>query len=270
MATYAIGDIQGCYDEFRHLLDNIHFNSTDRLWLVGDVINRGPRSLQTLRFIRNELADQAIMVLGNHEIYALAAFHKIVSHDEKNTFYEIFDAPDAEELLYWIRNRPLVHYDPSLRAIMTHAGIPPVWNLTDTLTYANEIAEQIRSEDYVELLTRIFGQFPTDWDANRKGWQHYRYLVDGLTRLRFCTPEGTLDVKTKGGLSSAPQGYYPWFQCPGRKPVDADIIFGHWSALRGIHLDGIYGIDTGCVWGGRLTALRLEDKVRFSVQGWVR
>lgn len=265
MATYAIGDIQGCYDGLQRLLEHVDFNpSDDYLWLVGDIINRGPHSLKTLRFIK-ALDSRATMVLGNHEIYALAAFHNIVSHDPNNTFYEIFKAANCDELLHWLRHRPLAHFDASHNALMVHAGVPPIWSLNETLGYSKELEEALRSDDYVTLIREVFGNHPTEWTENLQGWRRYRYLIDGLTRIRFCTPQGTLDVKTKGGLDDAPTGYYPWFHCPQRKPIEADIVFGHWSTLGGYIENNLYGLDTGYIWGGSLTALRLEDKKVFQI-----
>lgn len=266
MTDYAIGDIQGCYDELQTLLELIEFDSSqDRLWLVGDIINRGPHSLKTLRFVKN-LGNRAITVLGNHEIYAMAAFHNIVHYDPGNTFYEIFEAPDCDELLHWMRHRPLLYYEKENNAVMVHAGIPPVWNLHDALNYARELETALRNDQYVTLLREVFGNHPTYWDQHLQGWQYYRYLIDGLTRIRFCTPTGTLDVKSKGGLRDAPEQYYPWFQVPGRKKISTDIIFGHWSTLKGHIKPPLYGLDTGCIWGGPLTALRLNDKKIFQTQ----
>ena len=259
MATYAIGDIQGCYDELRQLLDRLAFDpARDRLWLTGDLVNRGPHSLEVLRFVRG-LGEQAITVLGNHDLHLLALWQNRHRHF-KNTdsLTPILCADDGDELLDWLRQQPLMHYDAQLDIAMIHAGLPPQWDRDTALSCAAEVEQVLRGEDFHEFMQHMYGNKPTRWSDKLTGWDRLRFIVNCLTRLRFCTPAGKLDFKHKGqpGLDEGGK-HLPWFQVPGRKSRNIPIVFGHWSTLGLYQQDNVHAIDTGCLWGGQLTALDL-------------
>ena len=266
MATYAIGDIQGCYETLRILLRKIEFKpEKDTLWFVGDLVNRGPQSLQTLRFIRS-LGERAVVVLGNHDLH-LIRLHLCdnVKCKNKDTLHEVLTAPDAAELIDWLRHKPLMHVEGNYA--MVHAGILPQWTLTQARALAGEVETELAAPigQTREFLTGIWGNEPSHWDNRLSGIARQRVILNAFTRLRFCMPDGGMDFDSKGGITSAPDGYMPWFSHPLRQPAAQCIVFGHWSAL-GLYLDhGVAGLDTGCVWGRRLTAMRLEDRRIFHV-----
>ena len=260
MATYAIGDIQGCYNELRQLLQQLDFDpQRDRLWLTGDLVNRGPHSLEVLRFVRG-LGESAITVLGNHDLHLLALWQNRHRHF-KNTesLAPILCAPDSEELLNWLRMQPLMHYDSGLGISMIHAGLPPQWDRETALECASEVEKVLRGEDFHEFMQHMYGNKPARWSYRLTGWDRLRFIVNCFTRLRFCTANGKLDFKYKGqpGEDEGSE-HLPWFQVPGRKSRDSTIVFGHWSTLGLYQRDGVHAIDTGCLWGGQLTALQLE------------
>lgn len=263
MSTYAIGDLQGCYDELQALLAHIAFDpAKDRLWFAGDLVNRGPKSLEVLRFIRN--LPNAIVVLGNHDIYLLhlAGGHPFKDH----TLYEVLNAPDCEEIIDWLRKQPLLHYDPELNYVMTHAGILPEWSLSQAQAYAHEVEMVLQRDDYREYLQHLEGNEPNQWHPNLSGYDRIRFIVNAFTRMRFCTLDGKLDFVHTGKIGSQPDGLFAWFQIPNRAIGDIPIVFGHWAALEGkVEIDNTFGLDTGCVWGNALTAMRLEDRELFSV-----
>lgn len=268
MATYAIGDIQGCFTQLQQLLTKIQFNpDNDKLWFTGDLVNRGHESLHTLRFIKKMAENhQALTILGNHDLHLLAVHANIRPLKQKDTFHDILDAPDADELLYWLRQQPLLHYDEKLDYVMVHAGIPPHWTLEQATHYQNEIQEVLKGKHYKKLLEHMYSETPIAVDAMVSTWDRYRMIIDYFTRMRFCTQEGELHLKQKGVLSEQPEGYYPWFRVPGRVNSSLRIIFGHWAALKGeIEDTNIFALDTGCIWGNCLTAMRLEDQQHFSV-----
>lgn len=263
MPTYVIGDIQGCYQEFRQLLSSIQFDrNTDTLWFTGDLVNRGPQSLEVLRFVSK--LNKVICVLGNHDLTLLALAHtqvKIKSHN-LNT---ILSAPDRDELLTWLRGRPLIYHDDKNNYVLVHAGIPPQWTVEQASQYAREVEQLLQGPRYQELLSNMFGNFPIQWDSNLSGWDRYRYIINALTRLRFCDLEGNLDLKYKGRIDEAPSHLVPWFKVSNRLSKTQKILFGHWAALQGqADEPNIFPLDTGCVWGGCLTALRLDDNKIFS------
>lgn len=271
MATYAIGDVHGCFPELLKLLDLIKFDSNkDTLWFTGDLINRGKRSLEILRFVKS-LGDKAIMVLGNHEIYTLfLQYHqhllKKFPHIE-----EIFAAQDSNELLNWLKFRPVLHYDAVSNFVLVHAGLPPEWDLNLALALAHELEEALRSDNNAEFLLHIEGNKPNKWDEKLTGIDRLRYIVNALTRMRFSTLDGRLNLTCSAKIGLQPKNCVPWFQVPNRKNKNLKIIFGHWAALEGLVGEaGVYAIDTGCVWGGSLTALRLEDEKRFAVKSFER
>ena len=260
MATYAIGDIQGCYDELQRLLDKLHFDpASDRLWLTGDLVNRGPQSLEVLRLVKG-LGEKAVTVLGNHDLHLLALWQNHHRHFKVNdTLADIFTAPDGEELLHWLRCQPLLHYDAELDFAMLHAGLPPQWNLEQAQACAHEVESVLRGEKFHEFLGHMYGNKPARWSETLSGWDRLRFIVNCLTRLRFCTPDGTLDFRHKGSPDGQEgNAHLPWFSLPQRKSRNTPIVFGHWSTLGLYQGDNVHAIDTGCLWGGTLTALQLE------------
>jgi bis(5'-nucleosyl)-tetraphosphatase (symmetrical) len=262
MATYAIGDIQGCCDEFEALLARLRFDPTrDRLWLTGDLVNRGPRSLEVLRLVKR-LGSAAITVLGNHDLHLLAAAltpgEKLKPHD---TLGPILSAPDRDELLKWLRSLPLLHHDAKLGYTMLHAGLPPQWDLATAQSCAHELERALRDDKRcIELFTHMYGDKPNRWSDDLRGFDRLRFITNCLTRLRFCRTDGTLELKYKGTIDSAPKGVVPWFRAPQRRSRDLHIVCGHWSALGYHDGDGVLSIDTGCVWGERLCAIRLDQR----------
>lgn len=270
MATYAIGDIHGCLEELEDLLSLVNFDkSKDKLWLVGDLVNRGKNSLGVLRFIYN-LGDNAIVVLGNHDLYLLYLFSLQNNKellDKFPKFEPISQAKDRNELLHWLRKRPLLHYDQSLNYVMTHAGLPPQWGIDEAILYSKEVEQALHGEKHIDFLHHIEGNKPDKWEDSLVGYDRLRCIVNYLTRMRFCDINGHLNLSCKAQLGSQPQNYMPWFKVPWRKNKNVKIIFGHWAALSGITDEpSIFALDTGCVWGKTLTAMRLEDGVFFSVK----
>lgn len=265
MATYAIGDIQGCLEPFQCLLKEIEFNpSNDRLWLAGDLINRGPDTLATLRFLY-QLRDSITIVLGNHDLHFIAVYYRLRKRGKNDTLDELLNAPDCAGLVYWLLQQRLVHHDPHLNFTMVHAGIPPQWSLSEALERAREVESVLRSDKVEYFLANMYGNIPSRWDDNLVGADRLRLITNYFTRMRFCSAEGELELQTKESADAAPPGFAPWFSYQTRKTRDEKIIFGHWAALEGrTDEKNIYALDTGCVWGGALTALRLEDESRFS------
>lgn len=256
MAVYAIGDIQGCYDELRGLLDQIEFDPRqDHLWFAGDLVNRGPQSLQTLRFVR---ALDATAVLGNHDLHLLAAACDARQLKRKDTLGAILDAPDAAELLEWLRCRPLLHHDATLGYSMIHAGLPPQWDLATALACAAEVEQVLRGSDHAAFFAEMYGNEPACWSPSLKGTARLRFITNCFTRLRFCYSDGRLALEEKGPPGSQPATLVPWFEAPGRRSADMRILFGHWSTLGAYDAPGIHALDTGCLWGGALTAMRID------------
>ncbi len=259
MATYAVGDVQGCYDELRAALDQVAFDPVeDRLWFVGDLVNRGPKSLEVLRFVRG-LGENAISVLGNHDLHllALAAGRKLPG--EKDTFGEVMAAPDHDELIDWLRHRPLMHYDPILEFALLHAGLPPQWTTTQALLRAREVEQVLRSDDHVAFFAEMYGNKPKRWSDDLQGMDRLRFITNCFTRLRFVAPDGRLLLKEKGPPGSVREpGALPWFDHPQRASRGTRIVFGHWSTLGYAARNNVWAIDTGCLWGGALTLLRLD------------
>lgn len=267
MATYAIGDIQGCDDEFARLLDLLRFDpARDRLWLVGDLVNRGPKSLRVLRRVK-ALGDAAIVVLGNHDLHLLAlACSNSESRKSKDTLDDILTAPDRDELLAWLRTRPMLHHDAKLNYTMVHAGLAPQWDLAQAQGCARELESQLRDEDASrELFANMYGDRPNRWSDSLSGFERLRFITNCLTRLRFCHSDGTLELKYKGRIDQAPGNLYPWFRAPNRRTRDARIVCGHWSALGFHRENGVMSIDTGCVWGQQLCAIDLEKEAATPV-----
>jgi bis(5'-nucleosyl)-tetraphosphatase (symmetrical) len=260
MATYAIGDIQGCFDALQLLLEKIAFDPhNDTLWFAGDLVNRGNKSLATLRFIKN-LGNSAISVLGNHDLtlLALAEGNKKLKH---HTLDAILMAPDCDELIHWLRYRPLLHHDKKLAYTMIHAGLPPQWTLKKAQQYAHELEQILQGDQYSAFIANMFGNKPNKWHSDLNGWERLRFITNSFTRIRYCKPKGKLNFTDKGILGSQKKGYIPWYEVPKRKTANDKIIFGHWSTLFGLTSHpNVYALDTGCLWGGSLTAMRLEGK----------
>ena len=273
MATYAIGDIQGCYDELQALLALINYKpEQDQLWLAGDLVNRGPKSLEVLRFASQ--TPNIICVLGNHDLHLLALAHNLLAKHKSHTLDNILNAPDRDKLINWLRRQPLLYYDPYLNYTMTHAGLAPQWTLAQAQQYAEEVQAVLRSEHYPELLANMYGDYPDQWDNNLTGWERLRVIINYFTRMRFCDPEGRMDMHEKGSITKASAIKIPWFQVPSRVNKNINIIFGHWaSLLRGNNnalninplAPHLYPLDGGCIWGGDLIAMRLEDRQFFNL-----
>lgn len=272
MSDYAIGDIQGCYNQLMALLDHIQFNEKeDRLWFVGDLVNRGPQSLDVLRFIK-ELPIPAKITLGNHDLHLLALIFEVnVWKNKDDTLKPILDADDRDELGHWLRMQPFLHYDESLKVVMTHAGMPPIWSLTEAALKAAELHLALSTDSYRFYLESMYGNQPHYWSDELAEMDKLRLITNYFTRMRFCKPDGALILDYKAGIEDKPVDFIPWFDLKGRKPIEVDIVFGHWAALRGQRpSDSIYPIDTGCLWGGQLTALKLQDRGYYQVPGYQR
>jgi len=263
MATYAIGDVQGSYAELRALLEAFRFDrAKDRLWFVGDLVNRGPASLATLRFVR-DLGDRALTVLGNHDLHLLALACGFAESREDDTLGEVIAAPDRGELLDWLRRRPMIHAEGGYTLV--HAGLLPQWDVAKAKSLAAEVETELRGAGYREFLKALYGSRPERWADQLSGPDRLRVIVNAMTRMRFCTPEGIMEFRTKGETAQAPDGYLPWFDVPGRKSAGSVVICGHWSAL-GLRLaPNLLALDSGCVWGGQLSAVRLEDRRLYQV-----
>jgi bis(5'-nucleosyl)-tetraphosphatase (symmetrical) len=260
MAVYAIGDIQGCYDPLRRLLDKLKFKSDrDKLWFTGDLVNRGPKSLKVLRFVRS-LDNNAITVLGNHDLHLLAVSEFPERRRRKDTLNNILDAPDRDELLYWLRHRPLLHHDKKLDFTLVHAGLAPKWDLNSARAAATELESVLQGDRYQDFLRQMYGDAPDDWSKNMKKIDRLRYITNCLTRMRFCDRKGRLELSFKGRPRGKNWKYVPWFRVPGRANRKLRIVFGHWSTLGPVTEKRIFPLDSGCVWGGCLTALRLDGK----------
>jgi bis(5'-nucleosyl)-tetraphosphatase (symmetrical) len=253
MSTYVIGDIQGCFGSLQSLLDSFPFDfDRDRLWLVGDLVNRGPDSLATLRFVR-DLGERAVCVLGNHDLHLLSVAAGCSKLRDDDTLDEVLQARDRDELIDWLRHRPMLHLEG--KYAMVHAGLLPQWSVDTALALAHEVENALRGPDFERLLSNMYGNQPDRWDAKLTGFARLRVIVNAMTRMRFCTPEGAMEFHSNG--IEPPAGYRAWYE--GRRD-EKPVVFGHWSARGLLLTDRIAGLDTGCVWGGPLTALRLEDR----------
>ncbi len=263
MATYVIGDVQGCFDPLCRLLDLFEFNpANDSLWFAGDLVNRGPQSLQTLRFIKN-LGASATCILGNHDLHLLvvaAGFSKIKKGD---TIGEILDAPDREELLEWLRQQKLFHRKNEFA--MVHAGLLPQWDVSQAQALSDEVALVLQSDDYKEFLRVLYGNEPRHWDNALTGFDRLRVIVNAMTRLRLCSLNGEMEFQYKLAPHplQMPIDFLPWFDIPHRASLSSTIIFGHWASLGFLQKDNVICLDSGCVWGRKLSALRLEDRRIF-------
>ena len=260
MARYAIGDVQGCVTELRELLQRIGFSADrDQLWFVGDLVNRGPDSLETLRFI-HALGDNAITVLGNHDLHLLALAFGKSRIKAGDTLDAVLAAPDHGVLIDWLLDRPLAHFDPEHGDLMIHAGLPPQWTVPQTLAHA-ETLQAALEQDPAAFFDHMYGDQPDLWDDALTGFDRLRFIVNALTRLRVCTAAGRLQIKAKGPPPAGSSPLMPWFEVPGRASRDTRIVFGHWSTLGFINHHNVLGLDTGCVWGGSLTAVNLDAPI---------
>jgi bis(5'-nucleosyl)-tetraphosphatase (symmetrical) len=253
MATYAIGDVQGCFDELQALLAQLKLGAADRLWFVGDLVNRGPKSLDMLRFVRG-LGERAVAVLGNHDLHLVSQHEGFERASKDDTFGDLLAAPDRRELVDWLRARPLMHAAGGYA--MVHAGLLPQWSIAQALELAREVERALVAPDYREFLANMYGSEPARWSDALTGWDRLRVIVNAMTRMRFCTRDGKMDFRAKG--TKPPRGYLPWFEL--RAPREPTIICGHWSALGLKLTPQLAALDSGCVWGGSLTSLRLEDR----------
>jgi bis(5'-nucleosyl)-tetraphosphatase (symmetrical) len=261
MAIYAVGDVQGCYAELRQLLEDTRFDpATDKLWLVGDLVNRGPDSLDVLRLVKS-LGDSAITVLGNHDLHLLAVAEGIGELHRTDTLDAILAAPDRDELLHWLRNQRLLHAQDGY--VLVHAGLLPQWSVAQAGSLAREVEAALRADDYAVFLERMYGNAPHNWDDGLAGYKRLRVIVNAFTRMRICTTEGEMEFKFKGEVENIPPGYLPWFDIPDRKSRDSTVIFGHWSALGLLQKKNVIALDTGCLWGGPMSAVRLDDRHLF-------
>ncbi|MBB3167274.1 symmetrical bis(5'-nucleosyl)-tetraphosphatase [Simiduia aestuariiviva] len=267
MATYAVGDIQGCYDPLQRLLKDVSFDpARDRLWVAGDLINRGPQSLEVLRYLRG-LGDALVVVLGNHDLHFLAVAEGVRKPSKSDTLEAVLAAPDLPDIVQWLRRQPLLHCDKVLGYALVHAGIPPQWSLKKALKRAAEVEQVLQSGDYRRFLKAMYGNEPAGWRKGLRGMKRLRVITNYLTRMRFCDPAGQLDLTNKSAPHAVNLGYAPWFALENRKTRGERIIFGHWAALEGqVSEADVFALDTGCVWGGCLTLMRLEDQARFQVQ----
>jgi len=258
MATYAIGDIQGCYHAFQALLQRIQFDpKSDQLWLVGDLINRGNGSLEVLRWCYQH-QDTIQIVLGNHDLHAIVVAHGVRKSNRSDTLQPILDAPDADVLLTWLRHQPLMVSNDDYT--MVHAGLLPQWEVSQALTYAKEVEAALQSDNYGDFLLNMYGNTPNVWHDGLTAYDRLRVITNVMTRMRVCSADGTLDFSFKGELADVPKGLMPWFDLPNRASQHHSMIVGHWSAL-GLHQSkNVYALDTGCLWGGQLTAMCLETK----------
>lgn len=267
MATYVIGDLQGCFAPLEKLLALIHFDEdNDSLWCTGDLVNRGPQSLEVLRYLKS-LGNKHHIILGNHDLHLLAIFYGANSLRKHDTLEPILRAPDCEEIMNWLRHRSLLHFDATLSCVMVHAGICPAWSLEKAIFLAHEVESVLRSDTPESFLKNMYGNKPDYWDDALTGDDRLRCITNFFTRMRFCYADGRLDLNYKGEIPNKPKELIPWFDVRPRANADTKIIFGHWAALGGkTNQPNLYAMDTGCVWGNCLTAMCLEDGRRVSVK----
>lgn len=269
---YVIGDVQGCYDTLMRLLEQLQFDPIrDQIWFAGDIVNRGPKSLEVMRFIlSNPLSVRS--VLGNHDLHLLATAMAQEPVKPKDTLQAILNAPDLAEIIDWLRQQPLLHYDAKSGFYLLHAGLPPQWSMAEAALYSAEVEAYLRGNQCKEFLSNMYGNQPDQWDESLTGWPRLRFITNCFTRLRVCSREGKINFSYKKGLNEMPDSMLPWFDVPRRKSQSAKIIFGHWAALYSdwknfTHRTDIFPIDTGCVWGNCLTAFCLEHHKYVSVDG---
>ncbi|MCM1511931.1 MAG: symmetrical bis(5'-nucleosyl)-tetraphosphatase [Oxalobacter formigenes] len=264
MRIYAVGDVQGCFEPLQALVRRIERETPGaRYWLAGDLVNRGPHSLETLRFVRS-LGERAVTVLGNHDLHLLAVAAGARKQQAMDSLDAVLNAPDSRELIDWLRTRPLAHYEAG--HLLVHAGVLPQWPASQALSLAKEVETVLQGEGWADFMREIYGNQPDRWQDGLSGAERLRCIVNGLTRLRFCSEAGQMDFRAKGEVSDAPAGMVPWFEVAARRTAGSDtVVFGHWSALGLLLRRDLIGLDTGCVWGRKLTAVRLADRAVFQV-----
>ncbi len=269
MNTFVIGDLQGCQQQAQELLAQItalsdaEGSGTPRILLAGDLVNRGPQSLASLRYAIGQ-GPRLQAVLGNHDLHLLARSIGVGREHKSDTLSPILDAADREELLTWLRHRPLAWMEDGI--LLVHAGVLPQWSADQTLSLAHEVESVLRGPDWGDFLREMYGNTPSRWDDSLSGVPRLRCIVNGLTRLRYCNSDGEIDFDSKEGLTAAPPGFMPWFDVPKRASATTTIAFGHWSTLGLVLRDNLISLDTGCVWGGKLSAVRLHDRKVLQVQ----
>jgi len=262
MAVYVIGDVQGCFDDLQRLLNKINFKrNKDLLWFCGDLVNRGPQSLKTLEFVRN-LGDRATSVLGNHDLHLLAVYYGNAKLRTADTLREILKHPECDDYMHWLRHRPLLHVDIDLNFALVHAGILPQWGLSEALKYSNEVEQAIRGKKtHRTYFKNMYGNLPDHWSTNLEGQDRLRFITNVFTRMRYCHPSGRLDMHTKGKPSAIKsRNISPWFDMDQKQIKHNRIVFGHWSTLPSKQYGICFAMDSGCLWGGALTALRIDKK----------
>lgn len=258
MATLVIGDVQGCYDQLMRLLERADYDEQrDVLWFVGDLVNRGPQSAETLRFVKS-LGARQVTVLGNHDLALLVIAAGIKKPHRGDTFDELLAAPDREELLAWLRHQKLMHAEGGYA--MVHAGLLPQWSVARALALAREVEAALQGTGYREFLAQMYGNEPLRWRDDLAGYDRLRVVVNAMSRMRLVTPDGAMEFSHKLGLASVPAGYLPWYDAPRRASRAERVIFGHWAALGLLLREDVICLDSGCVWGRALSALRLEDR----------
>ncbi|AMO80821.1 MAG: bis(5'-nucleosyl)-tetraphosphatase (symmetrical) ApaH [Hafnia sp.] len=266
MSTLLIGDVHGCYEELRALLAQVDFDpAKDTLWLTGDLVARGPDSVEVLRYVQS-LGDSVRMVLGNHDLHLLAVYAGISRNKPKDKITPLLDAPDADSLINWLRRQPILQVDNKLKLVMAHAGISPQWDIETAQVCAREVEAVLSSDSYPLFLNAMYGDMPNSWVDGLTGLQRLRFSTNALTRMRYCFPGGELDMICKDAPGEAPSPLKPWFNLPSKVLDEGySIAFGHWASLEGKGTPPqVYALDTGCCWGGDLTLLRWEDKQYFT------
>lgn len=268
MATYIVGDIQGCFDQLRQLTEMVEFDpKKDELWLTGDLVARGPKSLQTLRFAKS-LGKSATIILGNHDLHLLATYLGYFKTKRKDQTQAILDASDCDELMEWLRQQPLLATHSKHKFVMCHAGIYPHWSIKEARRYAREIEKILVSDRYPWLIKNMYGEGPTYWNNNLEGIDRYKFILNSFTRMRFCSPKGALEMHCKLPADEVdPDKLVPWFKLIGKHQYKMPIIFGHWASLIGYRDQNVIGLDTGCIWGHHMTMLRWEDQKEFTIRG---
>lgn len=268
MATYAIGDIHGCYDQLQSLLQKINFEpEKDQLLFTGDLVNGGPKPAETLRLIKS-LSDRAVTVLGNHDLVLLSVAHGHMQlpNDRKYSMQPVLDASDSQELIEWLQQLPLVYYDSMFNVLLVHAGILPQWTVSESLNFSKEVTEVLQSSEASNYFANMMGNEPIKLEDAKNKWERLRFITNCFTRMRFCNFSGELELSSKGKMSECPTGYDAWFNFADRLAKDTTILFGHWAALNGhTGVENVVALDTGCVWGGTLTAMCLDDRSFISV-----
>jgi len=262
MAVYAIGDVQGCFDELLKMLDLVKFDQNkDQIWLAGDLVNRGPKSAEVLRFAKELGPSRVKVVLGNHDLHLLANACGVTKHQHRmDTMDSVLHAPDRDELIYWLRHQPLFHHDAKLEFSMVHAGLPVEWSIGKAKKRAKEVESVLQSDDWQTFFHHMYGNEPDKWSKSLSGWDRLRFITNCFTRLRYCNRDGSLALKFKGRPSESPEGQKPWFDMPSRKSRTEHIVFGHWSTLGTGQYGNVFSVDSGAVWGEQLTAVRIDKQ----------